>query len=335
MSDAYFVENGEGLTSTWTFSQFHVVHGADEVATDLARRQQGSFAGWQLDEHDVPSALRTRRLGSGVWRRALPGVYVLPSAPSTFQQRLWIGWLAVGPLATVSFESAAQVRCIPNVLRNRLTFTVAHSGYQRIPGVTIHQLSDVLPGHVTSIDGLPVTTVPRTVVDLAAVVTSKRLLHIVEDTKHAGLASYVEIGECLASVARRGKPGVRALTRVLDTFQGGKATPNSRLERDLLEAIRRGRLPLPIAQFPFPGRQFVKGCVDFAYVDAKLVVEADGRRWHTRIQDIARDHERDGDAAEAGWLTLRLLYEHIVGDPEGTARRVRAVLKQRRSQLAS
>jgi IMP dehydrogenase len=51
--------------------------------------------------------------------------------------------------------------------------------------------------------------------------------------------------------------------------------------------------------------------------------------------DIARDHERDGDAAEAGWLTLRLLYEHIVGDPEGTARRLRAVYEARRLQLAS
>jgi very-short-patch-repair endonuclease len=103
----------------------------------------------------------------------------------------------------------------------------------------------------------------------------------------------------------------------------------------LIDALRLGRLPAPVSQFPFPGRQFVKGCVDFAYADAKLVLEADGRRWHTRIQDIARDHERDGDAAEQGWQTLRLVYEHINGDREGTARRVRAVLEQRLLQLAS
>jgi very-short-patch-repair endonuclease len=311
------------------------VNRADEVAIELALRQHGAFAGWQLDRHGVPSALRTRRLASGGWKGVLPGVYVMPGAPDTFEQRLWIGWLAVGPQAMVSFEAAAQLTKIPNVLRNRVTLTVPHSGYQRIPGITIHQLSDVLPDHVTSIDGLKVTTVPRTIVDLAAVVQPSRLLRIVEDSKHAGLASYVEMGVCLKSVARRGKPGVRNMTRALGAFEDGKAAPNSQLETRLLEALRVGQLPPPVAQYPFPGRQFVTGCVDFAYVDAKLVLEADGRRWHTRIQDIARDHERDGDAAEQGWQTLRLLYEHISGDPRGTARRVRAVLERRLLQLAS
>jgi very-short-patch-repair endonuclease len=235
----------------------------------------------------------------------------------------------------VSFEAAAQLHGIPNVLRNRVTLTVPHSGYHRIAGVTVHQIGDVASDHLVVIEGLQVTSVPRTVVDLAAIVGAARLLHIVEDTKHQGLASYVAIGECLAGVARRGKPGVRSLTRVLDTFRDGKATTDSDLENGLLDALRLGQLPMPLSQFPFPGRQFIKGCVDFAYLDAKLVLEADGRRWHTRIQDIARDHERDGDAAEQGWLTLRLLYEHIKGDPEGTARRVRAVLEQRLLQLAS
>ena len=267
--------------------------------------------------------------------RAAPGVYVMAGTPGTFEQRLWIGWLATGPQAIVSHESAAQLRAIPNVVRERIALTVPHSGYHRIKDVTVHQISDLLPEHVSLVDGLPVTTVPRTIVDLAAIVSPMRLRSIIEDSKFAGLTTPVAVGECLKSVARRGKPGVRKLTRVLDLFDGGKATSNSKLEDGLHEVIRLARLDMPAAQYPFPGRQFVKGSVDFAYIEVKLVIEADGRKWHTRIQDIARDHERDGDAAEAGWLTLRLLYEHILGDPEGTARRVRAVYETRRLQLAS
>ena len=90
-----------------------------------------------------------------------------------------------------------------------------------------------------------------------------------------------------------------------------------------------------MSQFPFPGRQITKGCVDAAYVDAKLVIEVDGRSWHTRIADVKRDHERDADAARSGWQTLRLLWEHVVGDPEGSAAVVRDVLRERRLQLAS
>ena len=311
------------------------VHWADRIVNQLAFSQRGAFAGWQLDQHRVASALRTRRLASGAWQRAAPGVYVLPSAPPSFEQQLWVAHLAVGPHSCVGFEAAAQLQSIPDVVRDRVTLIVPHSGYHRIAGVTVHQISDVLPEHLVLIDGLNVTSVARTIVDLAAKVSPERLRRIVEDSKFAGLTSYVEVGECLMSVARRGKPGVRKLKRVLVLLNGGKATSNSHLERDLLAALRLGALPIPIAQFPVPGRQFVKGCVDYAYPDAKLVLEADGRPWHTRIQDIARDHERDGDAAEQGWLTLRLLYEHIKGDPEGTARRVRAVLEQRLLQLAS
>lgn len=311
------------------------MHPADTIANELAAQQHGAFAAWQLDDAGVPMALRKRRLASGWWRRAAPGVYVFPSAPPSFKQRLWIASLGVGAHAVVSHEAAAELHGIPNVVRDRVTLLVPHSGYHRIPGAIVHQISDLLPNHVTRVDGFNVTTVPRTIVDLAAVVQPSRLRRIVEDSKHAGLARYVAMGECLASVARRGKPGVRNMTRALGAFEDGKATPNSQLERGLLEAIKLGLLPLPIAQFPFPGRQFVNGCVDFAYPDAKLVLEADGRRWHTRIRDIARDHERDGDAAEQGWQTLRLLYEHIQGDPRGTVRRVRAVLEQRLLQLAS
>jgi very-short-patch-repair endonuclease len=311
------------------------VRRADREAAELALRQQGAFASWQLDAAGVAMGSRKVRLASGTWIRVLPGVYVLPSAPPTFEQRLWIGWLAAGPQAIVSHEAAAQLRKIPNVVRDRITLTVQHSGYHRIPGVIVHQISDVLDDHVGELGGWRVTTVPRTIVDLAAVVSPVRLRSIVEESKLAGLTTPVAVGECLATVARRGKPGVRSLARVLDVFGDGKETSNSKLEDALRDVIRAFDLPVPAAQFPFPGRQFVKGCVDFAYPDVKLVIEADGRRWHTRIRDIGRDHERDGDAAEAGWQTLRLLYEHIVGDPEGTARRIRAVLEQRRMQLAS
>lgn len=335
VSDLYFVESGWRLTRSYSFSHFHAVHPIDEVANQLALGQRGAFAAWQFADHPEFSALRARRLSSRRWRKALPGVYVLPGARDTFEQRVWIGWLAIGPQSCVSFEAAAQLQRIPNVIRNVVTLTVPHSGYQHLPGITVHQISDVLPEHLVTIDGLPVTSVARTIVDLAAEVSLERLRRIVEDSKYAGLTNYTEVGECLASIARRGKRGVRKLTRVLMLLDGGKATSNSHLERDLLAALRRGALPMPKAQYPFPGRQFVKGCVDYAYPEAKLIVEADGRTWHTRIQDIARDHERDGDAAEGGWLTLRLLYEHIKGDPEGTARRVRAVLEQRLFQLAS
>lgn len=306
---------------------------ADEVAVELGLVQCGVFGRWQLRPRGVTDTEIKDRISTGSWIRHAPGVYGLPGVAPSFLQRCWIGWAAVGPDAVVSHEAAAQLHNIPNVIRERVTLITPHSNQCRIPDAFVHQISDVRSEHRTAISGLAITTVPRTVVDLAGVVHATRLRHIVEDVKHAGLATYPAIGECLASVARRGKPGVRPLTRVLDQLTTTTAKSQSKLESALFDLLRAAGMPLPIAQHPFPGRLFTKGCVDAAYVPAKLVLEADGRSWHTRIQELKRDHDRDADAARYGWDTLRLLYEHIVGDPEGTVALIRDVLQQRLALL--
>jgi very-short-patch-repair endonuclease len=112
-----------------------------------------------------------------------------------------------------------------------------------------------------------------------------------------------------------GKPGVRALGEVLDEHGDGYVADASKLERALFIAVESAGLPPPRRQGPLPGRGALEGLVDAAYHDAKVIIEADGRRWHTRIRDLKRDHQRDAEAARVGWQTLRFLYEEIMGDP--------------------
>ena len=71
----------------------------------------------------------------------------------------------------------------------------------------------------------------------------------------------------------------------------------------------------PRASCGFLASRDIDGCVDFGWPEARLIVEADGRRWHTRIADLRRDRERDNQAARAGWQTLRFLHESIDGRP--------------------
>ena len=104
---------------------------------------------------------------------------------------------------------------------------------------------------------------------------------------------------------------------------------------EALEAVfELAGLPAPTRQLRFPGRQDIDGCVDFGWPEARLIVEGDGRRWHTRIADLRRDRERDNQAARAGWQTLRFLHESIVADPADAGRAVREVYDLR-SRLAA
>ena len=75
----------------------------------------------------------------------------------------------------------------------------------------------------------------------------------------------------------------------------------------------------------------IEGLVDAAYVPEKLILEADGRRWHTRTRDFPRDALRRNEAARVGWQTLGFLWDELKHDPEGVAATVRDVRQQRHS----
>jgi hypothetical protein len=183
------------------------------------------------------------------------------------------------------------------------------------------------------LDGLPVTTPARTIVDLAAVTSVRRVTAAVESAITLGLTSFAEIDGLLREVARRGKPGVRKLTGVLDALDG-EPPPASIAERWLVQAAAQVGL-FPRRQFPLPWtREPVVGLTDAALPEAKLILEADSRTWHGRLQAMARDRRRDREAALAGWDTLRFIYEQLRDDRTGTARDIRGVYDQRLALLS-
>lgn len=286
-----------------------------------------------LDLGASPS-LVDRRVRAGRLTVELPGVYVVAGSPDTVARRRWVALLAAGEGAVLSFETAARIHGLSTVAQHGPTVvTVRHSGWQRLPGVVVHQLNDVAEDHVVLVDGMPVTTLTRTLVDLAAIWRRGRLRLALEDAVAAKRTTDAAIGDCLRSVARRGKPGVRNLATVLDDRGPGKATPASQLERDFYALLRRTSLPRPVTQYPLPRDDGVRNLVDSAWPEVKLIVEIDGRRWHQRLADMRKDRDRDLKAAAAGWQVVRLLYEHVVGAPEETIRDLLEIYAVRAAQL--
>ncbi len=304
----------------------------DAAIDALAVTQENAIARWQILALGGNDANIQRRLRPGRLTQEYPGVYSLPAPPS-FRRRLWIAHLAVGPESTVSFEAAAALEEFVGYPPNRVVLTTPHSGWQRFTDFTVHQISDVAPEHRTTISRLPVTTRARTIVDLAAVASPARLARVLDHELNERNVRFNEVGECLRSVARRGKPGVRKLTAVLDVRGPTYVPPGSNAEAVLLEALQRAGEPEPRRQYPFPGRQFTAGCVDSAYPGEKLIVEVDSRSWHFRISDRKRDIARDAEAAVHGWLTHRPLAEDIHADPDGEAATVAAIRRERHAQL--
>ena len=299
---------------------------------DLAGRQAWTIARTQAHEIGFTDDMISRRLHAGRWRRLHDGVYRIEGPPRSPIEPLWAALLGAGDGVVVSHESAAALRDVAGFPIGRPVLTDVHGQHHRLDGVVVHQLSDLRPEHRTidAASGLPITTVARTVVDLAAVVHPSRLRHAIDELIAARAVEVQDIAGCLADVARRGKPGVRVLARTLDARgPRQRRPPRSWLERETERLIVAAGLPAPERQLRFPGHQDMDGCVDFAWVDRRLILEADGRRWHSRIADLARDRERDNQAARAGWQTLRLLHESIVGDPDDCIRTLADVYARR------
>lgn len=125
--------------------------------------------------------------------------------------------------------------------------------------------------------------------------------------------------QCSERCVRRGKPGVRLTEETLDLLGPGESMHRSELEKLLNTALRHARLPEPSREHPLPSVQAMTGFVDVCFPEAKWIIEADGRKWYERRQQMTKDAERDTEAARCGYLTTRKMWEHLSNDPDGCA----------------
>jgi very-short-patch-repair endonuclease len=181
-----------------------------------------------------------------------------------------------------------------------------------------------------------VTTPARTIVDLAGRpnITPARLDAIIVAAHRDRKALVSQVAVVALELRRPGRPGLRKLDHVFERRAPGAPVPASELEVRLEAVIGLAELTgRVVRQYPLPGPTI--GFVDFAFPDAMLIVEADGRRWHSQEEDMERDRDRDNGATVLGWQTMRFMHRRLVRDPRGAAADIRATYDLRVRRLAA
>jgi hypothetical protein len=191
---------------------------------------------------------------------------------------------------------------------------------------TIHESTDLVPEHITIIDGLRVTTVARTIVDLAAVLPTGRLARVLDDGLNRRKVEHGELCALFLRLRRRGKRGFRRLDALLEERGDGHALAESELEARFRALVFRAGLPTPEWQASPPWLSQLIGRFDAAYPAARLIVELDGRRWHGRDEAVDRDSRRDHEAVLHGWRVLRFTWQQVVFDPDYVVATLRGAL---------
>lgn len=284
----------------------------DATITSLAGRSGMALSTHQLETAGISRSQIQRRVGH-LLIPVTDGVYIV--GPPTRTVLLRATLLAL-PRAVASSETAGVGQGLPVPETEKVSVLMTGRRSRRhIKGVAIHHTRWLPSADVTTVDGLAMTTVARTLCDLSGGCPAGRLRFLIEHAIAARLTTATEIQACLLGWCRRGRAGSANLRRVGQFLLDGEPVPASELERRAGAVFRRAGLPSWSAQFQPPWYDGRRGVVDMAWPAARLVVELDGRRWHATTQAMADDRRRDRLAAHHGWLTLRFGWQEIVERP--------------------
>lgn len=256
------------------------------------------------------------RLATERWRRLDRGVYAVNGSPTSHQQSLIAACLAAGLNAAASHLSAAAIERL--------------SSHPEVPWVTVPSATHHRSGQlhrspldakdVTRIDGIPVTAVPRTIIDCAMVCRDRQLSGILDDALSQKLCTPRQIRAALLRVeARPGRRGSGRVRRLLDAWDGS-ITPESPAEARLVRRIREWGLPDPVLQHVVvdgAGRFVAR--VDLAWTAAKFAIEYDGLRFHGP-NAWAGDESRHAALRDLGWEVRHVERSDLVHGADGLHR---------------
>jgi very-short-patch-repair endonuclease len=252
-----------------------------------------------LAPHTIDRMVRAGRLI--VLRRGLYQIGPLPVGRAAETRAV----LACGRDGRISHTSAATLHSVLDAtcVRPIVEVTMSRRKRRRIEGVRIHRVRDLRPDEVMVLDGLPVTTPARTLLDIAETMTSREVEQALATAYRKALVTRDELRAMVERHPRhRGAPLLR---RLLDA-DGGPAFTRSKAEEKLLDIIRGGRLPWPDLNVKVLGHE-----VDFLWRKARMVAEVDGYEFHSSLESFAADRRRDAELAAAGYRVLRFTWGDV------------------------
>jgi predicted transcriptional regulator of viral defense system len=134
---------------------------------EIAEGQAGYFTSRQAGEAGVDRSVLSRQVQAGRLRRVRHGIYRLVHFPAAPDEDLVVAWLETGPASVISYDSALALHHLSDALPAEIHVTVPRTASHRRPGIRLHT-NRLAPQEITRRNGVAVTTVPRTIADVAA-----------------------------------------------------------------------------------------------------------------------------------------------------------------------
>lgn len=300
-----------------------VTAGTDDwLIAELAGQQHGLVARRQLLDRGIKRGAINSRARRGQLHSVHRGVFAVGYRLLDSEAWWMAAVLACGPDAVLSHRSAGQLwRIVPRAdIWPEVTRSSSCRGRD---GIRLHRAC-LRPDEVDGSDGIPVTSVSRTLFDYAGIASRRQLERAMHEAEVRGLTDRVSLPELIARYPRR--RGARNLRTLLGSKTPAGITQND-LEELFVEFLGTHGLPRPVLNgtLPVRGRLLRPDCM---WTESRLIAELDGRAAHGTERAFEGDRQRDRILLVEGWRSTRITWRQLRDEPAAIAADLQELLDQ-------
>lgn len=299
---------------------------ADRKLAELATGQHGVVASWQLRRLGLSANAIANRVKRGRLHPLHRSTYAVGHSVLGPEGRWMAATLAVGEDAVLSHASAAALWGLRPTHRRDIDVTTPRSAHGRA-GIRVHRSRTLVPDEVTSLRGIPTTSVPRTLLDLAESDSRRVVEQALDGSEVLRVLDLATLQVVLDRHPKR--PGAAVLGEVLAVHAIGTTITRSELEERFLALCRDADLPPPELNVAVTLEGGEVATVDALWRAARVVVETDGRAVHSTPERFERDRWRDAQLQRSGFAVIRLTWRRVVDEGPAVARTVGELLAAR------
>jgi hypothetical protein len=294
----------------------------------LAMYQDGAFTRRQASEQGVSRKVLGRRLRDGELTELVPGVLVVAGSPPTWRQQIRVATLARGG-TVASHRAACRLHALDGFDDAPVEVLIARPRLAVVENVVVHRSVRFEPIDLTTVDGIPVTTIARTLCDLGAVVNHDRVEQALDSAQRMGVSEQW-IRLTLKRLERPGPSGTPVLRDVLNDPRRQGKVPDSWFERLISRMVSTPEFP------PLERRHVVRdrhgqviGEIDVALPLVKVGIEGHSDLWHYGPRRGRKDHRRDRRFKAEGWEMVYLSWDDTQKDMTDALADIKAIVDLR------
>ena len=285
----------------------------DRNLEPIARARRGLITRAEIDAADDAIG---RRVADGRWTRLHAGVYQVGVAPLAWRDQLVAAVLAAGDGSVVSHRAAVVLWGLDGIGSAPLELTVPITHRPLPRGVIVHRSRRPPPASL--IDGIPVTSVERTILDAASCLPPLVVEKAMESAFRRWLTTPRKLLRFLDEVGGRGVRGTRVLRGLLAERPEGRPA-GSAAEVELLRLLRmlkHAGVEDPVRQHEVELPDGSKATLDVAWPPVFRGIEVDGVDSHATAEALDYDDERQNLLFEVGWELRRYAARRIRREPK-------------------